>query len=196
MIRAATSLVFLRKGQQEPHARQRQWKTLRTSKTALFQAVLGESHCSTYIYTHTHTHIYINIYINSPALQQRGPPRARPARALTARDRSRLRRRCLSKWRHYVTHDATTHTTLRTRRRHLRRCCCAAARRIRPQRLQLEPARRRRRRRLLRIPRGPPRLARVVGYALPRVLPDPLHPRISEKALCGLTDAWCSETAG
>ena len=48
MIRAATSLVFQKKGQ-PPHARQRQkWTTSQTSKTPLFQAVLRETYCTAY----------------------------------------------------------------------------------------------------------------------------------------------------
>ena len=46
MIRAATSRLFLRKEEQAQPARQQ--RTLRTSKTALFQAVLGESYHFTY----------------------------------------------------------------------------------------------------------------------------------------------------
>ena len=50
MIRAAISRSFLRKEEQaqNPHARQRRWSTSVTSKTALFQAVLGESYHFTY----------------------------------------------------------------------------------------------------------------------------------------------------
>ena len=48
MIRAAISRTFLRKDEQERLSPARQQRTLRTSKTALFQAVLGESYHSTY----------------------------------------------------------------------------------------------------------------------------------------------------
>ena len=48
MIRAAISRTFLRKEQQEQAQPARQQRTLRTSKTALFQAVLGESYHFTY----------------------------------------------------------------------------------------------------------------------------------------------------
>ena len=48
MIRAAVSRTFLRKDEQERLSPARQQRTLRTSKTALFQAVLGESYHFTY----------------------------------------------------------------------------------------------------------------------------------------------------
>ena len=48
MIRAAISRTFLRKDEQERLSPARQQWTLRTSKTALFQAVLGESYHFTY----------------------------------------------------------------------------------------------------------------------------------------------------
>ena len=48
MIRAAISRTFLRKDEQERLTPARQQRTLRTSKTALFQAVLGESYHFTY----------------------------------------------------------------------------------------------------------------------------------------------------
>ena len=48
MIRAAISRTFLRKDKEEQAPPARQQRTLRTSKTALFQAVLGESYHFTY----------------------------------------------------------------------------------------------------------------------------------------------------
>ena len=48
MIRAAISRTFLRKDEQGQLAPARQQRTLRTLKTALFQAVLGESYHFTY----------------------------------------------------------------------------------------------------------------------------------------------------